>query len=589
MPTFTTRAVFNPTRSAAASAAPATHSTTGPQPCCCPACVGLECLDRTRYFSGQLLTEADLNNDQSYWLAKNRLHNRFLHGWGVVCGMQVVCGCDGWVTVKTGYAIDPCGNDIIVCADQPFNVAKAIQACCTPAKPSDCSPLRAAPPPNCQDAQQKWCITIQYEEQPSRPVTPLRQATSGCGCGCGASSKGGCGCGGSGTSTSSGSACCCSSTQSLNPASTTPGCEPTRILEGFKLGVCPAPSDYVASNATVGKPSVSRTIPCIQALSVVIQQKPTFSATASDAVNYSTACNYLALVRKTVATGLFTNCQTIGDLNGLQVPKPDGDNYTAALQGVVDRSGLLLVQLAKDCLCLALLPTCPSDPCTNCLVLACVTIQNGTIIDICHFGGGRRQVVTFPALGYWLSLIGFDSTFTTLTQFLEAFCCAEGNLDRLVLPGLAQADNVSTNGFSNPALVNRMLSAALSGTLGATVVNAITPSARALDLRPFVGLTQAEVAQMAKSNKMSAHFVEVGSAWLDTSASAGQQFTPSAFPASQPLTVYTSSGTVVGFEATSPTDSLKLQIADLKQQIADLQNHTGLRTKTPVTKPSNKG
>jgi hypothetical protein len=38
--------------------------------CCCPACTGLQCLDRTRFFAGQLLTEADLNNEQSYWLAK---------------------------------------------------------------------------------------------------------------------------------------------------------------------------------------------------------------------------------------------------------------------------------------------------------------------------------------------------------------------------------------------------------------------------------------------------------------------------------------------------------------------------------------
>src|SRR5258708_34355210 len=91
--------------------------------CCCPACTGLRCLDRTRFFAGQLLTEADLNNEQSYWLAKSRLHNRFLHGWGVVCGLQGSCtDCDGWGTINPGYSIHPSGSDLIVGAGQPFNL-----------------------------------------------------------------------------------------------------------------------------------------------------------------------------------------------------------------------------------------------------------------------------------------------------------------------------------------------------------------------------------------------------------------------------------------------------------------------------------
>src|SRR5215831_8329342 len=160
MPTTTRppiRTVITPVRApvaAAPNAIVAPPPPAHPDKCCCPACVGLECLDRTRFFSGQLLTEADLNNEQSYWLAKNRLHNRFLHGWGVVCGMQVVCSeCDGWVTVKPGYAID---------------------ACCTPSKQTgNCAPLRSTPPANCQGTTQTWCITIEYQEQPTRLITPL--------------------------------------------------------------------------------------------------------------------------------------------------------------------------------------------------------------------------------------------------------------------------------------------------------------------------------------------------------------------------------------------------------------------------------
>src|SRR6266852_1305673 len=96
--------------------------------CSCPVCAGLECLERSRYFSGQLLTEAELNSEQAYILAKNRLHNRYLHGSGIVCGLQVSCSaCAGAVTIESGYAIDPCGNDIIVCNTQDFNVIQRIR------------------------------------------------------------------------------------------------------------------------------------------------------------------------------------------------------------------------------------------------------------------------------------------------------------------------------------------------------------------------------------------------------------------------------------------------------------------------------
>jgi hypothetical protein len=44
---------------------------------------------RPRYFAGQLLSEVDLRDEQAYQIAKQRLHNRYLHGYGVVCGLQV--------------------------------------------------------------------------------------------------------------------------------------------------------------------------------------------------------------------------------------------------------------------------------------------------------------------------------------------------------------------------------------------------------------------------------------------------------------------------------------------------------------------
>ncbi len=50
-------------------------------------------------------------------------HNKHLHGWGIVCGLQVNCGSDrNRVTVKKGYAIDCEGRDVRVCCDVPLDL-----------------------------------------------------------------------------------------------------------------------------------------------------------------------------------------------------------------------------------------------------------------------------------------------------------------------------------------------------------------------------------------------------------------------------------------------------------------------------------
>ena len=46
-------------------------------------------LERVKYFQRQLLTVDDMVTDQEYFRQKMRRHNRFLHGWGVVCGFDV--------------------------------------------------------------------------------------------------------------------------------------------------------------------------------------------------------------------------------------------------------------------------------------------------------------------------------------------------------------------------------------------------------------------------------------------------------------------------------------------------------------------
>jgi hypothetical protein len=60
--------------------------------------------------------------DQLCAMRDLRHHNQHLHGWGIVCGLQVTCGADDpelsgdrtTATVQPGYAIDCDGNDIVL-------------------------------------------------------------------------------------------------------------------------------------------------------------------------------------------------------------------------------------------------------------------------------------------------------------------------------------------------------------------------------------------------------------------------------------------------------------------------------------------
>ena len=90
-------------------------------------CCGLECLVRPNFFCGQLLTDADLSATVQW--ARDRFGLvRYRDGWGVVCGLEVTCQAPGGehgcctngagkakVWIGPGYAVDCCGNDLVVC------------------------------------------------------------------------------------------------------------------------------------------------------------------------------------------------------------------------------------------------------------------------------------------------------------------------------------------------------------------------------------------------------------------------------------------------------------------------------------------
>ena len=85
----------------------------GPRPLRLPISIVTE---RPRYLFGQVIGVDDLEQEQLYHREKARRHNRLLHGWGIVRGLEVRAGTAGTrkVTISPGYALDRLGEEIVV-------------------------------------------------------------------------------------------------------------------------------------------------------------------------------------------------------------------------------------------------------------------------------------------------------------------------------------------------------------------------------------------------------------------------------------------------------------------------------------------
>jgi len=145
--------------------------------------------ERPRYYARQLITSDDLTLEQDYFRNRLRLHNRMLHGWGVVCGAQVCLlpknngnekRFEPWmVVVKPGYALDPCGNEINIDCTRTIDLRQR----------GGVSGVTGEP---CVEAVDPWCVEV-FEEQPGDDLyvavrykqyatRPVRVQPTGCGC-----------------------------------------------------------------------------------------------------------------------------------------------------------------------------------------------------------------------------------------------------------------------------------------------------------------------------------------------------------------------------------------------------------------------
>jgi hypothetical protein len=194
------------------------------QTCNCNTTATSTLLERPRYYPRQLVTPDVLTLGQDYLRNMQRLHNRMLHGYGVVCGL-VVCpvlaadarSVEPWkVLVRPGYALAPSGDGILVDSDRIVDLREGANCADPCAEPSDdpwCSPQYVKP------EEGIYYIAIRYTE---RQVRPERVQPAGCGC-------------------------------------DDQRCESSRLKDGYEIGVlcdCPHP------NATPPEPDFAELLTC---------------------------------------------------------------------------------------------------------------------------------------------------------------------------------------------------------------------------------------------------------------------------------------------------------------------------------------
>lgn len=85
-------------------------------------------LTRPNYFAGQLLSVDDLRTEQRYQRDRARLHNRLLHGWGVVDGLEARSS-GGQIIVSPGMALDPSGDEIVLTCETSLLPAPGSAGC----------------------------------------------------------------------------------------------------------------------------------------------------------------------------------------------------------------------------------------------------------------------------------------------------------------------------------------------------------------------------------------------------------------------------------------------------------------------------
>jgi hypothetical protein len=344
-----------------------------------PCCTNV-CFERPNYFCGHLLTDDDLTTGLRYAREKNKLYHRTLHGSGIVCGLGLRrdLDCPSQILVGEGFAIDFCGNDLVVCEQQSFNVISALRKKGYLVS-ATADPCKEAEEQDCSMKQCFW-IAARYVEKQTDFESPLESACS------------------------------------PGPLS----CEPTRIQEAVEFDVL----DQLPSSPSAIDQLIARVDCCFRLLTegnfanTVKANTPAlrrlFEMEAKDATELSrdTYFNIFCQLKAYFLQHIRKypdpyDAQLENDVQALAAPTSAAGDETKAGQVTPDVAicrlfGRVWSYLA-DCLYSAMVFPCPAPKCGGAVVLGTVEIENGKLARICNCG---RSYV-WSAANFWQVLVAY--------------------------------------------------------------------------------------------------------------------------------------------------------------------------------------
>jgi hypothetical protein len=335
-------------------------------------CCKLTCFERPKYFCGQLLSDADLTLQETYFREKNKLYHRTMDGFGVVCGLRMTrdVQCKGHIVIGDGYAIDACGNDLVVCEPRTFNVIGELRRKnylvdmpSDPARKEQGVENLTYPGKDDDDCISKQCfyIGICYAEEPVDFATPY--------------------------------------TTECNPS---PGpCQPTRIREDVRfeiydtMPVRPNPLDDVGKRIEscfriFREGQFSRSLANLtKRILDVLQGDNQTDANRSDS-DRQAAQDLFRQVQAQFLHELRTcpdqyNCDIERDVYRLLPPDPTTDIKGAAPLEAFTRLFELIQKYVFSCVLAQLAFSCPEPPDTCCVLIGSVEIENGRLTRVINY------------------------------------------------------------------------------------------------------------------------------------------------------------------------------------------------------------
>jgi hypothetical protein len=245
--------------------------------------------------------------------------------------------------------------------------------------------------------------------------------------------------------------------------------------------------------------------------------------------------------------------------------------YLTAIQTSIQATVLALFEAFRECICHDLLPPCPADPTDDRLILACLTIQDGEIVDICNFGC-RQFAGGFPSFFYWLSAVPIVPI---IKWFVDALCCGtvtprddDQQNEPAVMKRQASLQSViMDSNFALPKMFAQRFGDLAQKFSPETLVSSIP--AGGVNLATLNGMSASNASAALKANKVSFETKMVNSRG-DIPFST-RIFTLFANPGDH-VVLYQSNDKIVGAEAAPASASVSPDaIANLQSEVESLR------------------